>query len=328
MRREDARAVRPASEVQRWETARLPTAARWDAWRDALNGTHLPWAIEPRTPPRRFDAELTWRQAADLSLIACRSQPCAGKRDGSEIRATDRPTLGLLLVTEGREAVRQGEVSALLGPGDLFLWDSERPLDFEIRAPLGKVTLLIPKEAAAYLLPRGRRSAPLHLPAERAETTLLAGYLGGLAGLFAVQAEASWQASARSALDLLATAVTAERVLTPESRQEVLRRAVERDIRCFLRDPRLSPAWLAARQGLSTRYIHKLFEGQAQSLAEAIRDRRLEGARRALETADGQGVTQIAYAWGFNSAAHFSRCFKARFGRSPREIRGGPGRQV
>ncbi|WP_017522391.1 helix-turn-helix domain-containing protein [Pusillimonas noertemannii] len=32
-------------------------------------------------------------------------------------------------------------------------------------------------------------------------------------------------------------------------------------------------------------------------------------------------VSEIAYAWGFNSIAHFSRVFRARYGMSPFEYR-------
>ena len=34
-------------------------------------------------------------------------------------------------------------------------------------------------------------------------------------------------------------------------------------------------------------------------------------------------VSEIAFAWGFNDAAHFSRAFRERFGCSPRELRAG-----
>ena len=36
-----------------------------------------------------------------------------------------------------------------------------------------------------------------------------------------------------------------------------------------------------------------------------------------------RSISEIAVAWGFNDAAHFSRAFRARFGRSPRELRAG-----
>nr|WP_291557272.1 helix-turn-helix domain-containing protein [Comamonas sp. SCN 65-56] len=37
--------------------------------------------------------------------------------------------------------------------------------------------------------------------------------------------------------------------------------------------------------------------------------------------ASARSVSEIAFAWGFNDAAHFSRAFKNRFGCSPRDMR-------
>ncbi len=267
--------------------------------------------------PAAFDARLDWRPAGKLALVACRCQPCAGKRRGPEIRRTEEAHLGLLLVLEGREAVRQGEVSALLGPGDLFLWDSAQAIDFEVRAPLRKVTLLLSKEELAPLLPGGPRTAPLQLSSHSPEAALLAGYLESLSGVMTDQEEAAWQRSAAIAQDLLVSAAVSERPPAARSRREALRLAAEADIRRHARDPRLTPDWLADRRGVSVRYLHMLFAEQPFTVTELIRSERLEGARREILIADGRGVSEIAYSWGFQSPAHFSRCFKQRFGRSP-----------
>jgi len=36
---------------------------------------------------------------------------------------------------------------------------------------------------------------------------------------------------------------------------------------------------------------------------------------------DNQSITEIAFSWGFNSAAHFSSSFKREFGLNPRDYR-------
>jgi AraC family transcriptional activator of tynA and feaB len=35
----------------------------------------------------------------------------------------------------------------------------------------------------------------------------------------------------------------------------------------------------------------------------------------------GHSISDIAFGWGFNSAPHFSRSFRERYGASPREYR-------
>jgi len=49
----------------------------------------------------------------------------------------------------------------------------------------------------------------------------------------------------------------------------------------------------------------------------------LDAARRDLcdPGLAASSVSRIAFSWGFNDAAHFSRAFRARFGCSPRELR-------
>ena len=43
--------------------------------------------------------------------------------------------------------------------------------------------------------------------------------------------------------------------------------------------------------------------------------------RAAWATAFAEGITEIAFRWGFNDSAHFSKAFRAEFGQSPRAYR-------
>jgi AraC-like DNA-binding protein len=71
------------------------------------------------------------------------------------------------------------------------------------------------------------------------------------------------------------------------------------------------------------RYLHKLFQGQDDTVAGWIRQRRLDHCRRDLmdPAAQTQGIGAIAARWGLPDAAHFSRIFKAAYGVSPTEYR-------
>ena len=91
-----------------------------------------------------------------------------------------------------------------------------------------------------------------------------------------------------------------------------------------LSDPSLNCTLVSRAHGISIRYLNKLFEDDELSLSEWIWARRLEKARVAIDCSPttGQSITQIAYDWGFKDPAHFSRAFKARYGRSPSAHRG------
>jgi transcriptional regulator GlxA family with amidase domain len=74
---------------------------------------------------------------------------------------------------------------------------------------------------------------------------------------------------------------------------------------------------IAARLGVSTRQLSRLFEAElGQSPGEVYRGLRLRYASWLLANTD-RTVTDIAIKAGFADGAHFSRCFKARNGSAP-----------
>ena len=62
------------------------------------------------------------------------------------------------------------------------------------------------------------------------------------------------------------------------------------------------------------------------SFRSYVQMQRLERCKRDLSDPAlmARHVSDIAYAWGFNDLAHFSRIFKQKFGASPREWREHP----
>jgi AraC family transcriptional regulator, positive regulator of tynA and feaB len=90
-----------------------------------------------------------------------------------------------------------------------------------------------------------------------------------------------------------------------------------------LSDPDLDCARIAAEVGLSVRQVHAVFSTSGKTLMRHIWEERLD--RIAAELANPaiayKPVSAIAFDWGFNEAAHFSRQFRARFGMPPSKYR-------
>lgn len=104
-------------------------------------------------------------------------------------------------------------------------------------------------------------------------------------------------------------------------RQAIHQRCVQL-IESQLGDPRLSPARIASGCGISTRYLHKVFQETDQTLGEYIRNRRLAVCRDRLTAQQGQlQIKEVALSAGFRSVSHFCNAFKARYGVSPRDVR-------
>jgi len=88
-------------------------------------------------------------------------------------------------------------------------------------------------------------------------------------------------------------------------------------------DTSLDTGLIVHHIGLSARYINNLFEDEGTSLMRYVWKRRLENCRKDIlnPVYAGHRLTDIAFRWGFNDAAHFSRAFKHQFGCPPREFR-------
>lgn len=124
-----------------------------------------------------------------------------------------------------------------------------------------------------------------------------------------------------AALTLVASAWTPAAPRPGRESEAVLR--IKAHVELHLDDPDLSPRDIARAQGISVRHAHRLFGRTGSSLGRWLLERRL--ARCAADLRDpacaGESLTHIAFRWGFNDSAHFSRAFRAAYDQTPRGYR-------
>lgn len=89
-----------------------------------------------------------------------------------------------------------------------------------------------------------------------------------------------------------------------------------------LGNPDLRVEMLADQMNVSSRYLRSLF-ARTEKISHYILRRRLEECANELANSlyKNVSITSIAFQWGFNSPAHFSRAFKQQYGTTPREYR-------
>lgn len=97
--------------------------------------------------------------------------------------------------------------------------------------------------------------------------------------------------------------------------------AIKMAIAANLADSTFSVVDVARQQGVSPRAIQKLFQRTGTTFSRYLSERRLEGAKDALMLGNsGMSVTQVAFDFGFDDPAYFSRAFRKRYGICPRNL--------
>jgi AraC-like DNA-binding protein len=99
--------------------------------------------------------------------------------------------------------------------------------------------------------------------------------------------------------------------------------AIKADIVRNLADPDLTASAVAARHGVTPRYVHKLFESEGVTFSEWVLGRRLATAHPLLiDWRFGtRSITSVALGVGFSDLSYFNRTFRRQYHATPTEVR-------
>ena len=99
--------------------------------------------------------------------------------------------------------------------------------------------------------------------------------------------------------------------------------AIKREIMENLSNASLSIGTIAARHGITPRYVHMLFEAEGITFSAFVMQRRLEAAHSLLCDPDklGSKISAIAFQCGFSDLSWFNRAFRKRYDATPSAIR-------
>jgi AraC-like DNA-binding protein len=275
-------------------------------------------------PDVGFEPRIYARSVGGINMVRHVHTARRSERNESQLdRISDRHKyLVLMLQRAGRSQFRDWGEGAELGPGDLTLIDRRQPYTCHFRDQVDNVCVYMPLSAIMVRgNGRGFRGATL-IPGKSgigavARSLMLSMYResGALGGVSAQ--------GAREALIDLCSALYSSDPSDPLTSAPTLRQRVLDFAEIHLADPDLGPSTIAAAHRVSVRHLHRIFSATEQSVSDFIRERRLERCRRDLldPNCRALSVSQIAYRWGFNDSAHFSRIFKAAYEVSPRDLR-------
>lgn len=311
-----------------WSLATVAAGDRTDAWQQVLNDTYCDWQLPSRLPAS-FQARLQRLDLEGIDWVECVCDPCAGQRTPQQLRRQSDSEVGVQFVLAGRERFNTTSGPVELQSGDLVLWTTDKVIDFEVIEPLHKLTLMIPRSLLQqHLMPRQRWPKGGKLDTRVPAVALLASHLAVLSGRADTLDVGMRRAAHRWTLDLLGAVMAPPHASRDRAGGGEMLRQVQWYAMRHLHDGELTPSRMATAHRMSLRQLHLLFQREGLAVAGWIQEQRLQRCRQDLLDPGHRHrqISEIAYRWGFVSAAHFSRAFRDRFGQSPRAMRASTGR--
>jgi AraC-like DNA-binding protein len=242
------------------------------------------------------------------------------------ISEADNAYFQVAVVANGIGRISQDDRQAVLHPGDCVLYETTRPFQWLFHSDWDVWVFSLPSESVR-LTDRERRDISAHrLDGTAGLTGIVSRFLLDLARHSEdLPAQQSERVLAHAS-DLVVTLLSDRLDNTIAIRGAVQRSLILRIkdyIDQHLSDLALGPTEIAAAVNISTRYLHKLFEAEHQTVSLYIRGLRLERARRDLldPRLDHRSISAIAYACGFGDLSGFNRAFKDAYAASPKDLR-------
>lgn len=239
-------------------------------------------------------------------------------RDGSD-------DLFAVLCLEGSMQSTQGADQARIGPGEGIICDSAEIGGLQMETTTRYWAIRTSRASLTSLLPPGYRFGGAVLNRNGLALRLLSQYLDAL-----YQADASGRDRAVMGghmIDLIAMALGADSAVRQGAESPGLRaarlEALLRAIDARSGDPGLNAASVAARLGVTPRYIHLLLEETGLTFSQHVLARRLEKALWLLrDHRHGHlRIADVAGEAGFADLSYFNRSFRQRFGDTPSAVR-------
>jgi AraC-like DNA-binding protein len=295
-------------------------------WTDMVCSTYVQLECDAAAGASTIEGQIRAQQLATLQLSQVISTPQTVRRTAAKIARSAEDYFLVSIQTRGEGMIAQDGRSARLAAGDFALYDSTRPYELRFDAPFEQYVLRLPGAALRSALRNTHALTASTVSGQRGAGHLMIGMIQTLAADIDTLAPESAAAVAESVSQILIAGLSA----LPAARQQPVshlaafhRERIKACIKDRLRDPSLSVASVAAQLQLSPSTLHRAWSGQVVSIAEWIWAERLDAARRDLCNPAHRAcsISEIAFSWGFNDAAHFSRAFRARFGCSARELR-------
>ena len=295
-------------------------------WRTIVSESFVPLDVDTKDDSA-FRAQIKSRTLGEgfISDIAAKSHNV--HRTDTLIAQDDPKFFKISLLLSGSGLLLQDNREAVLQPGDLAIYDTDRPYTLEFERDFRTLVLMVPQSAIDISRDAIGQMTGTRIKGDNGIAKMIVPFLVHMNENMDQLTGHTGIRLMNNALDLVTTLLhgeldSAKVDLAPNHRASLLHE-IRAYIDTHLGDPTLSPGSIAAANFISTRHLHGIFKQEGVTVAAWIRSRRLEHCRRELTDPLflNRPISAIAARWGFVDASHFSRLFRATFGEAPTDFR-------
>ncbi len=303
----------------------LQPAEREAFWRHVMSDTFAPVTIREMAAGD-VSGSIRGHWIGRLLVTDVQSTGQDIRRTPRLISEADNAYFQIAVVADGIGRISQDDRQAELHPGDCVLYETTRPFQWLFTGDWNVWVFSLPTESVRLSDSQRRQISACRLDGTAGLTGIVSRFLLDLAQHSEELPTDQSERVLAHAGDLVVTLLSDRLDDTIRVRGAVQRSLMLR-IKDYIdqrfRDPALGPAEIATAVNISTRYLHKLFEAEHDTVSLYIKGLRLDRARRDLldPRLAAHPVSTIAYACGFGDLSGFNRAFKRAFAVSPTELR-------
>lgn len=299
------------------ETSQVSHRERVARWSDALAAVCGPLVVEPLGRGEPLDATLAFGAIDRLQIGHIAASRHRTGLTPTLARAERHSVAKVIVQTAGASTYEQGGERVTLGPGDGLIYDVAQPHMVTSTETTEHFVVIVPHDLVRARGLRLERLTAQTFSTRTGVGRLAAELIHATFGELSTIAPASESALAASLLHLMFLPLPS--AAPPAG--DALRLRIERYIRAEIHDPALSLDQIARALRCSKRTLHMAFAQHDRTIADFIWATRLDGCRADLAQRPDRAIAEVAFAWGFSSAAHFSRLFRKQFGATPSDYR-------
>ncbi len=231
------------------------------------------------------------------------------------------PRIETLVVGEGEVAGSVDGRAFSVADRDVLVLEDRHPIHYRCETGFRMLRIAVDSAVVPPNLLTGEPLPARVIP----RTKLVNSTVAFLSALFAGPDGDAPEPHLRAVLIEMQVALVAQarRAGYPHGTQD-LRGRIEEHVRAHLFDPALSPATIAAANGISLRYLHLVFNREEETIARYVREERLAAVARALTAGAAEETFEdLGARFGFRSRDHLARAFRSRYGMTMTAYRAG-----